>query len=99
MYDAASAFSPSPSPSPAPAPGSVSGGVKRPKTAWGLFLDEYKKARGNSGGIEKFNMLQKAASLEWKAMAPEEKAVSKRRDTTIYDEYNCILAIIFALFV
>lgn len=50
--------------------------MKRPKTAWGLFLEEYKKNRSNVGGIEKFNELQKAASAQWKRMTPEEKEVS-----------------------
>jgi hypothetical protein len=39
--------------------------VKGPKTAWGLFLDEYKKSRGNSGGIEKLNMLLLWVSVYW----------------------------------
>lgn len=50
--------------------------IKRPKSAWGLFLDEYKKKCGSRGGIEKFNELQKAASVEWKSLSAEEKAVS-----------------------
>lgn len=49
--------------------------MKRPKTAWGLYLDEYKKTRSSVGGIGEFNELQKAASLLWKSMTPEEKEV------------------------
>lgn len=61
--------------------------IKRPKTAWGLFLDEYKKSRGNTGGIEKFNELQKAASVEWKNMSHEEKAPWMEREKINSDNY------------
>lgn len=61
--------------------------IKRPKTAWGLFLEEYKKTRCNVGGIGKFNELQKAASSLWKGMSTEEKAVSSRIVRIIPTEY------------
>jgi hypothetical protein len=54
--------------------------TKRPKTAWALFLRDFRKNavsefEGRSG-IGKFNNLQKAASAKWKEMSDSEKAVS-----------------------
>ena len=54
--------------------------AKRPKTAWALFLRDFRKNavsefEGRSG-IGKFNNLQKAASAKWKEMSDSEKAVS-----------------------
>lgn len=76
--------------SPEPATGSLEAPVdelKRPKTAWGLFLEAYKKTRGKTGGIGRFNELQKEASSIWKGMSPEEKSPWIEREKISNDEY------------
>ncbi len=49
--------------------------MKRPKTAWGLYLEDFKQTCSLSGGFDRFNEIQKAASAKWKKMSAAEKQV------------------------
>lgn len=58
--------------------------MKRPKTAWGRFLEDYKKTVGGCEGIGKFNEIQKTASAMWKNMSQADKAVRHSLTNTTY---------------
>lgn len=65
--------------------------AKRPKTAWALFLRDFRKNavsefEGRSG-IGKFNNLQKAASAKWKEMSDSEKAPWVQLEETCNKQY------------